>query len=222
MSAQGAEVALIGTAGPLEGERVDVAADVVLGREGDVAVDDSEASRRHARLRPVERGLEIEDLGSTNGTWVNGKRIEGPTRLAAGDEVRLGISTFRVEVVSSATVISSPPAMAGTQVQTSPPAPVTEEVATPTPVTEAGALPPPIPEPAMPPPPPAPPPAAPPPPPRQEPVAPPAAASVPTGGFGGASAARSGIASRRLTPTLLSFAAIAATAATLIVYFAQR
>jgi pSer/pThr/pTyr-binding forkhead associated (FHA) protein len=39
----------------------------------------------------------IEDLGSSNGTWVNGVRIEGPTALAPGDVVRIGQLTVRVE-----------------------------------------------------------------------------------------------------------------------------
>src|SRR5262245_5833573 len=55
-------------------------------RASTIAVDHDKASRNHARV--VRRGAEItvEDLGSRNGTRVNGVRIEGPTRLAAGDE----------------------------------------------------------------------------------------------------------------------------------------
>ena len=41
--------------------------------------------------------LEVEDLGSLNGTWVNGERLEGPRALSAGDFVQLGSVSFEVE-----------------------------------------------------------------------------------------------------------------------------
>ena len=63
-------------------------------------------SRRHAVVRPVDRALEIEDLGSRNGTWVNGAQIDGPTRLATGDVVGLGAILIVVESDSAATVLS--------------------------------------------------------------------------------------------------------------------
>ena len=55
-------------------------------------MDSPDDLRRHARVRPVDGGVEIEDLGSKNGTWVNGAQIDGPTRLAAGDVVGIGPS----------------------------------------------------------------------------------------------------------------------------------
>src|ERR687896_1798211 len=59
--------------------------------------DDPELSRRHARVSRFEGGgLMIEDLGSTNGTFVNGERISGPTLLEAGQTVKLGDTTLRV------------------------------------------------------------------------------------------------------------------------------
>lgn len=64
----------------------------VLGREGDVAIaiPQKSVSRRHARI--VVRGAVavLEDLGSKNGTWLNGLRIESPTEVNDGDEIRLG------------------------------------------------------------------------------------------------------------------------------------
>src|SRR5262245_21375540 len=66
--------------GPLAGKRLPVITPVTLGREDvDVLMDAPMVSRRHAVVRPVDGGLEIDDLGSTNGTWVNGERIEGAT-----------------------------------------------------------------------------------------------------------------------------------------------
>ena len=57
-------------------------------------IDALSISRPHARL--TWRGAEasIEDLGSKNGTWVNGARVDGPARLEDGDEVRLGTITL--------------------------------------------------------------------------------------------------------------------------------
>ena len=72
--------ALIVKNGPLAGQRLRVIAPLTLGREDvDVLMDAPMVSRRHAVVRPVDGGLEIDDLGSTNGTWVNGERIEGVT-----------------------------------------------------------------------------------------------------------------------------------------------
>ncbi len=67
--------------GPLAGRRLEVGSGLVLGREqADVVIDDPGVSRRHAVIRPVQDGLEIEDLDSLNGTWVNGRRIARATR----------------------------------------------------------------------------------------------------------------------------------------------
>ncbi|MCB8932418.1 MAG: FHA domain-containing protein [Fimbriimonadaceae bacterium] len=64
----------------------------VLGREGDVLVADARASRRHAQVSSEEGVLTIEDLGSTNGTLVNGEKLEpGSSRkLENGDKLSLG------------------------------------------------------------------------------------------------------------------------------------
>lgn len=82
---------LIVKTGPLAGHLIEVRSEIVLGREGgDVVVDDPKMSRRHAKVRPAGEGLEIEDLGSTNGTFLNGARIRGTRRLNAGDMVKMG------------------------------------------------------------------------------------------------------------------------------------
>ena len=86
------------TAGPLAGRGVEVTSALVLGREGaDLVIEDPQVSRRHAAVRPAGDALEIEDLGSLNGTWVNGARVTGKVRLALGDQVRVGDSSFEVE-----------------------------------------------------------------------------------------------------------------------------
>jgi pSer/pThr/pTyr-binding forkhead associated (FHA) protein len=81
-----------------DGRTFDVSGELVVGRvEADVSLDDEEVSRRHALVRPAGGGIEILDLGSRNGTWVNGARISGATPLAHGDDVLLGRTALRVE-----------------------------------------------------------------------------------------------------------------------------
>ena len=64
----------------------------------DLALDGDEyASSRHARIEPRRDGIWVHDLGSTNGTYVNGVRIDRPRRLAPGDVVRVGDTDLRFE-----------------------------------------------------------------------------------------------------------------------------
>lgn len=64
----------------------------VVGRDPEVEVvyDTPNVSRRHARLRRTAKGMVVEDLGSTNGTWLNGNRIRKATRIQPTDDVRFG------------------------------------------------------------------------------------------------------------------------------------
>jgi pSer/pThr/pTyr-binding forkhead associated (FHA) protein len=88
--------------GPSAGRRFPVEAAFSLGRENaDVTLDDPEMSRRHAVVRPVDGTFQIADAGSLNGTFVNGARIDDVTVLADGDLVRLGLTSFHVEVPSA-------------------------------------------------------------------------------------------------------------------------
>ncbi len=61
-----------------------------------LAIDGTTVSRQHARFTVTDDAAILEDLGSTNGTFVNGNRISGPTRLADGDEVSLGSETLQL------------------------------------------------------------------------------------------------------------------------------
>jgi pSer/pThr/pTyr-binding forkhead associated (FHA) protein len=101
--------ALVFKEGPFAGRRVEVDAEVVVGREdAGLTIEDEEISRRHAVIRPSDDGIEIEDLGSRNGTFVNGARIESATPLAGGDTVKLGQTVFEVESTrAAATVVSA-------------------------------------------------------------------------------------------------------------------
>ena len=62
----------------------------------DVTLEDVYVSDEHARIQLVGDGWVVRDLGSTNGTFLNGAKVAGPTPIAAGDQLRLGKT--RVEV----------------------------------------------------------------------------------------------------------------------------
>ena len=88
---------LVTQSGPLAGQELPIDKPViVLGRGvgGDVMLEDQEASRRHAEIRFSGREVSITDLGSRNGTFVNGARIQGAQTLRPGDEIRIGASRF--------------------------------------------------------------------------------------------------------------------------------
>jgi predicted component of type VI protein secretion system len=91
--------ALVFRNGPLTGYRYEVSQEMSIGRENAaITLQDDEVSRRHAVIRPVQEGLEIQDLGSTNGTWVNDRRVEGPTVISPGDVLRLGQISFEIQL----------------------------------------------------------------------------------------------------------------------------
>ncbi len=76
------------------------AAPLSIGRGGqnDVMIEADEfASARHVRIEPRRDGVWVHDLGSTNGTFVNGVRIDRPRKLAQGDVVRVGETELRFE-----------------------------------------------------------------------------------------------------------------------------
>jgi pSer/pThr/pTyr-binding forkhead associated (FHA) protein len=68
------------------------------GSPNDIELHEDEfASAKHARIEPRRDGVWVEDIGSTNGTFVNGTRIDRPRRLAPGDVVRIGETDLRFE-----------------------------------------------------------------------------------------------------------------------------
>jgi hypothetical protein len=86
----------------VEGRRLVVGpAGVTLGRSSscDLVLDDANISREHAELRPRGGSWVLTDLGSTNGSSVNGRRIDAPTVVKPGDEIELGtlVMTFELE-----------------------------------------------------------------------------------------------------------------------------
>ena len=90
----------VGTAAGLQaGAAYDLSDGAVLGRgdEADIVLEDSFASSQHARLVPHGDVIVLEDLGSTNGTYLNEEPLRGPQPLHPGDRVRIGDSVFTFE-----------------------------------------------------------------------------------------------------------------------------
>jgi predicted component of type VI protein secretion system len=85
--------------GPAAGSEVEVERELIIGRrDADLAIPDEELSRRHAAVRPVETGVVVEDLGSLNGTFVDGARIDAPVTLTADATLRVGISEMSLRL----------------------------------------------------------------------------------------------------------------------------
>ncbi len=92
--------ALVVTEGPLAQTVIPLGtAQITLGRAPDstLVIDDDYASSRHARLYPGDDGWIVEDLGSTNGTWIDRTRITSPTVLPPGVPLRIGRTTLQLK-----------------------------------------------------------------------------------------------------------------------------
>ena len=95
--------------GPAAGHQFEVTSEQVLGREGtDITIPDPEISRSHARLRPHTEGIEVHDLGSSNGTFINDVKVTTATVVRSGDRVRFGNSTAQLVELRGGTMISPP------------------------------------------------------------------------------------------------------------------
>jgi pSer/pThr/pTyr-binding forkhead associated (FHA) protein len=72
---------------------------ITVGRAPDstLIIDDDYASSRHARIYPAEGSWIVEDLGSTNGTWIDRSRITSPTVLQVGAPLRVGRTTLQIQ-----------------------------------------------------------------------------------------------------------------------------
>lgn len=85
--------------GPDPGDVRDIDRELVIGRESiDVVIADAEVSRRHAVLRPVADGVEVEDLGSSNGTFVDGQQVHGKRTITQNASLRVGPADLRIEI----------------------------------------------------------------------------------------------------------------------------
>ena len=97
---------LVADKGPLIGQRWALSRTLVLGREStcDVVIADRQVSRFHARLTPTEEGIMVEDLGSKNGTHLNGVALTSPNMLKDGDKVQVGFVQEFLFFTSDATM----------------------------------------------------------------------------------------------------------------------
>jgi hypothetical protein len=125
--------------GPLQGRTFSLeAADIQLGRSGDSGIDLSayqQVSRQHARIYDDGPIVLIQDLGSTNGVYLNGNRIAGPSRLTDGAILKIGDFVARIGLTAnddpgtspsapiSATTVLQPQAYPASPVHPSTPAP---------------------------------------------------------------------------------------------------
>lgn len=93
---------LVGVSGPVSGEvfLLETAAPFTVGREEGntlALTQDNTLSRRHARVEARGGGWVVADAGSSNGTYVNGQKVEGSIAIAPGDEIQVGSARFRYE-----------------------------------------------------------------------------------------------------------------------------
>lgn len=136
--------------GPERGKSVEVTGDdFLIGRNpaSDLVIDDTEISSRHASLKALPDGrAELRDLGSRNGTYVNGRKVEAPVVLEGNEELRLGqtVLTPTLGPGTAPTVLGQPPAAPTVERPRQPEAPQ------PPPAPPPAAAPPPAPPPAPP------------------------------------------------------------------------
>lgn len=97
---------LVAQSGPLKGQRWTLSKPHLIGREStcDVVIPDRMVSRFHARLTPIDKGIQLEDLGSKNGTHCNGSIVSGKVNLQDGDTVQIALCQQFVYVTSDATM----------------------------------------------------------------------------------------------------------------------
>ncbi len=91
---------LVITAGPLAGTRIPLGdTEILIGRNPDsqLVLGDDFASGRHARIFPAQGGWGVEDLASTNGTFLDNQRIDGAVAFAPGSSVRIGRTVIELQ-----------------------------------------------------------------------------------------------------------------------------
>ena len=97
---------LIGQTGPLDNQRWMLHDSILIGRDEtcDITISSRQVSRLHARLTLTPRGVLLEDLGSKNGTHLNGQFIEDPVLLKDGDSIQVALAQQFVFLSSDATL----------------------------------------------------------------------------------------------------------------------
>lgn len=97
---------LLGQSGPLNGQRWMVREKLVVGRDAgcDIMIPSRQVSRNHARLLVTGNGTSVEDLGSKNGTHLNGELLAGPAMLKDGDVIQIAFAQQFIFLSSDATM----------------------------------------------------------------------------------------------------------------------
>jgi pSer/pThr/pTyr-binding forkhead associated (FHA) protein len=87
------------------------AGSTVVGRNAEcqLRIGSTQVSRRHCELTLENGRLSVQDLGSSNGTFVNGKKLEAPAVLKPGDEIEVGNVRFRVDALEDTALIPGTP-----------------------------------------------------------------------------------------------------------------
>lgn len=101
---------LVIQSGSLAGQIVDLTKDsLTIGRgaDNDVVISDNVVSRRHCQIQRAANDWMITDLGSANGTHVNGQRITTPTLLRPGDLIRVGQTTLQAQAIAEPPTLPS-------------------------------------------------------------------------------------------------------------------
>lgn len=91
---------LVITSGPKRGHELELRGEPISigrARDADLVIQDDYTSTRHARLLNWNGQWMVQDLDSTNGTYVNGERVSQPTALGPGKSVRIGTTTFELQ-----------------------------------------------------------------------------------------------------------------------------
>jgi DNA-binding winged helix-turn-helix (wHTH) protein len=97
---------LIGQTGPINGQKWNLKDTLLIGRDSecDVVIPDRQVSRYHARVTITKDGVQVEDLGSKNGTFLNGRVVQEPAFLLDGDLVQIALVQKIVFLNSDATL----------------------------------------------------------------------------------------------------------------------
>ena len=97
--------------GPLAGRRLPLRGEVTVGRaDTDLELNDAEVSRAHAVLRAQPDGtVEVEDLGSTNGTYIDDVPVIGPALFGPGQQLRIGSTVLRLGGAAVTAAHAAPP-----------------------------------------------------------------------------------------------------------------
>jgi hypothetical protein len=98
--------ALIAQTGPLNGQRWILKSDIIVGRDDscNVVIQNRQVSRYHARFIPLAQGVQLEDLGSKNGTHINGREVFEPVLLQDGDVIQIAFAQQFVYLSSDSTI----------------------------------------------------------------------------------------------------------------------